>query len=155
MDCKVPEAAQASRCSTTWGAYTVKEGYGTASATSGRGECVSHLKVWLRKYLLGHTWTSICIYRNNPVPPHADVGRCRESEPFDLFRRLCARLLWVDCSGRDEVRTSVTRPGSCAKRWLRPASDSLPLMLGPDARLMTGKAIGGLSRPTGAIVWVR
>ena len=94
------------------GGYYILGGFGTpdrcgvTSATSKYTPAIKDLNSWLRTWLPGQTWTSLCINQNEKIALHADQGNLPGSLNHSIsLGDFTKGALWIEDPSGDEART--------------------------------------------------
>ena len=88
------------------GAYGSSERCGITSVTSRHSEVIKELNTWLRAWLPGHTWTSLCINSNEKIALHADLGNLPGTLNHSIaLGDFVNGALWVEDSSGTELRS--------------------------------------------------
>ena len=88
------------------GAYGSSERCGITSVTSRHFGVTKELNTWLRTWLPGHTWTSLCINSNEKIALHADLGNLPGTLNHSIaLGDFVNGALWVEDSSGTELRS--------------------------------------------------
>ena len=87
------------------GAFGSSDRCGLTSATSKYSQAIKDVNAWLRAWLPGHTWTSLCINQNAKISLHADQGNQPGTLNYSISLGDFAKgALWIEDPSGDERR---------------------------------------------------